>query len=220
MLDSDKQEFSRLLKTTMQVMRGELPDADVLRLWWAALSGYEFEAVRIAFSQYAQRGKFPPVPADILSILDKMQPDGRPGPDEAWAMVPRDEYTSAVLSEEIAEAMQVAQPLLNEGDAIAARMAFKEAYNRIVERNKMAGIKPKWFPSLGQDQRGREHVLKNAVEKGRLSQEQVMRLLPPSGAETIEGVLLLAAKNKTDDFDRSKALEKIREVKFKLLGAA
>ena len=223
MLDSEKMEFAALLGITMRTLRGEVPDVDVLRLWWSALCRYELQAVRAALSQYTMRGKFAPVPADILEILDKAFPDGRPGPDEAWSMVPRDEATSAVLNDEIGEAMQAARPLLNEGDQIAARMAFKEAYTRIVDRNKLAGLKPKWFPSLGHDPEGREHVLNDAVAKGLLSSDQVAGLLPVKGpTDSIDKVLMLAAVNGklVSEEERTRTLSRLLEMKSKLKGAA
>ena len=188
MIESDKPEFARILKTTIRAMRGEVPDADVLRLWWQSLARYDLQAVSAALSQYSMRGKFSPVPADIIEILEKAFHDGRPGAEEAWAMIPRDEFASVVMTEEMAEAYGLALPLLNEGDPIAARMTFKESYNRIVERNKMTGIPPKWFPSLGQDKEGRKVVLENAVRLGRIGAEHAAKLLPP--AQAVESNLL------------------------------
>lgn len=178
MLDSDKKQFAQIVRSTMLVCGGDAPEPDVLRIWWASLQQFSIADVSSAFSQYAMRGKYAPKPADILEILDRIKPDGRPGTDEAWAMIPRDESASAVMTEEMAEAYGIALPLLNEGDQIAARMAFKGAYQRIVEQNRLAGIAPKWFPSLGYDARGREAVLTEAVRLGRLGQEQIVGLLP------------------------------------------
>src|SRR6185436_1156205 len=61
--------------------------------------------------------------ADILTRLD----DGRPGVEEAWAMLSRvlgNEQASLVWTEEMREAYGVVAPLAD--DPIAARMAFKE----------------------------------------------------------------------------------------------
>lgn len=179
MLEADKKQFGQIVRSTLLVCGGSAPDADVLRIWWASLQSYGIDAVSAAFSEYAMRGKYTPKPADILAILDRMLPDGRPGADEAWAMIPMDEYTSAVMTQEMADALHVAQPLLDAGDKIAARMAFKEAYSRIVDTNKRNGVKPSWFPSLGQDKEGREAVLAEAVRLGRLNADHAIGLLPP-----------------------------------------
>lgn len=115
----------------------------------------------------------------VIAQVERLQPDGRPRADEAWALIPRDEDASVVMTYEMAEAYGVALPLLVEGDQVAARMAFKDAYARIVDKNKLAGVPPKWFPSLGRDKEGREAVLAEAVRLGRLSANHAIGLLPP-----------------------------------------
>lgn len=127
--------------------------------------------------------------AVIITEIEILKPDGRLGADEAWAIYPHDDGASAVLTNEIAEAMQVAHPLMLEGDKIGARMAFKEAYTRIVKTNKANEIKPKWFPSLGHDKQGREEVLKRAVELGRLTQDHVTSLLPAPIHSNVQKVI-------------------------------
>lgn len=117
--------------------------------------------------------------AVIITEIEALKPDGRLGAEEAWALYPHNEADSAVITDEMAEAMRIAHPLMLEGDKIGARMAFKEAYIRIVKTNKANDITPKWFPSLGHSKEGREEVLKEAVEKGRLTQDHAMSLLPP-----------------------------------------
>lgn len=179
MVETEKQQFANIVRATMLVCGGDAPEPDVLRIWWASLQAFDISTVSAAFSQYAQRGKFAPKPSDILEIIDRMNPDGRPGADEAWAMIPKDEYTSAVLTDEMASALAVAQPLLNDGDKIAARMAFKDAYSRIVDSNKLAGILPKWFPSLGMDEGGRASVIADAVRLGRLGVSHAIGLVSP-----------------------------------------
>ena len=157
----------------------------------------------------------------IITEIETLKPDGRLGADEAWALYPHDEADSAVITNEIAEAMQVANPLLNEGDKIGARMAFKEAYNRIVTQNKAAGLTPKWFPSLGHDKNGREEVLKRAVELGRLTQDHAISLLPApihsNIVNAIAEVKYLTAKNSEfTDKQKEEAHNRIAEIKAML----
>jgi len=115
----------------------------------------------------------------VVKEIERLTPDGRPGADEAWAMIPRDEYASCVMTEEMSGALHVAQPLLYEGDQVAARMAFKEAYARLVDTAKRAGTPVRWTPSLGYDKEGRESCLAEAVRLGRMSAEHAIKLLPP-----------------------------------------
>jgi len=175
MRDNDKQSFIKLMVATMAVY-DKPANSDVIGIWWNALSEHEFPDVRDAFSAHIKRGEFAPRPASIISILNEMRPDGRPIADEAWAMIPRDEDASVVMTEEMAEALNVARPLLDTGDQIAARMAFKAAYERLTEANRNAGIKPKWFPSLGHDRQGRDAAINEAVRLGRLGSEHAKSL--------------------------------------------
>lgn len=115
--------------------------------------------------------------ADVISRLE----DGRPGADEAWAMIPIDERASCVWTDEMAAAYGVVASLMDE-DRIAARMAFKETYNRLVATARGEGRPPKWTPSLGWDAGGRQPVLEDAVRKGRLTLGHVAKLLPPGAS--------------------------------------
>lgn len=180
MRDSDKSKFLKMMQATLAVY-DKTATPETVGLWWNLLGCYEFADVEQAFGQYLKsaEGRFSPKPASIISIIDAMRPDGRPGADEAWAMIPMSEYASAVMTQEMAEALHIAQPLLDAGDKIAARMSFREAYNRIVDANKRNGVKPSWFPSLGQDKEGRDSVLAEAVRLGRIGAEHAIGLVAP-----------------------------------------
>lgn len=183
MKSTEKNAFAALLKVSLSGYTKTL-SAEAMTLWWNILERYELAEIRDALFRYldSKECAFPPQPGQISNIIRDMKPDGRPGPDEAWAMIPRDEYASVVMTEEMVEALQFAQPLLDEGDQVAAWMAFKEAYARIVEQNRRTGIAPKWFPSLGRDIAGREKALAEAVRMGRLTVNHAVGLLPPQNA--------------------------------------
>ena len=176
MLPENKKEFVSLLKTCLEVYGQALPSQDVTKIWWATLEKNDISQIRASFEEHIKHSKFAPRPADILEIIEKISPNGRPSADEAWAMMPRDEYASAVMTQEMADALHIAQPLLDEGDQVAARMAFKDSYNRAVEKNKRANLKPVWFASLGWDKQGRESVVREAVLLGRLPEKQLLAM--------------------------------------------
>lgn len=121
----------------------------------------------------------------VISRID----DGRPGPEEAWAMLPRDERTTVVWTTEMAEAWGIAREL----DEIAGRMAFREVYVRLVTEARATKRPPVWQASLGQDPDGREVVLQDAVRLGRLTQDHVEHVLLPYHKPNEATQLALAA---------------------------
>ena len=190
MLQTEKNAFASMLKTVFFVYKQEL-DREIISFWWKILEGFDFQDVRKSFDHHvkSKEGKFMPTPSHILEYFDALNPDGRPTPDEAWAMMPRSESESVVMSEEMAEADRYAQPLRDRNDQVAARRAFIDAYSRIVEKNKLAGIKPKWFPSLGDDPGGRMPAIAEAVRLGRISTQHGINLTAP---EKVPAMLRLA----------------------------
>jgi hypothetical protein len=136
---------------------------------------------------------------DVVSRIN----DGRPGPDEAWAMLPKDEDTTVVWSEEMREAWGVAIPLLEFGDKVGARFAFREAYMARVNAARDARRPPNWIASLGHDKRGREHVLAEAVSAGRLSLTQAQSYVPQLNAPAVANDRVLAL---LDDVTSTKRL--------------
>jgi len=180
------------IAATAEIMGREISPAAAM-VMAQDLSQYPSDVVMQALANLRRDAKARFSTGAIIEQIEKLQPDGRPGADEAWAMIPMDEYTSAVMTQEMAEALHIAQPLLDAGDKIAARMSFKEAYARIVEANKRNGIKPSWFPSLGHDKEGRDTVLAEAVRLGRLTADHAIGLLPP---EKVAPMLQCAGKEK------------------------
>ncbi len=110
--------------------------------------------------------------ADVVQRLD----DGRPGPEEAWSMLPFDEAQTIVWTEEMAGAWGVALPLIEDDDRIAARMAFLETYRTRVQRARDAGAPVKWSVSLGHDPEGRRLALSQAMLQGRIGREHAERI--------------------------------------------
>lgn len=122
--------------------------------------------------------------ADVIARLD----DGRPGVEEAWAMIPKSERDTVVWTDEMARAMGVAHSLLSNGDSIGARMAFKEAYQRELTQARDNGIPVNWVPSLGYDQHGREGPIRDAVERGRIAPDRAVMFLPHIGKDELSAL--------------------------------
>lgn len=150
---------------------------DAVRMLLSDLSGYPSVAVLEALGKCRKDLRSFPTVADIISRID----DGRPGPEEAWAMVPKGETDSGVWTEEMAQAWGVVRGLYLE-DPIAARQAFKESYTRIVKDARNRGVPSTWTPSLGLDKTQHEGALSSAATRGLIGMDHAMALLPgPTG---------------------------------------
>jgi hypothetical protein len=160
------------------------------RVFVADLSGFPERAVIAALAKCRREVRGALTVQDVVSRID----DGRPGPEEAWSLMPFDEAQSVVWSDEMATAFGICGPLLAQGDKVAARMAFKEAYTRLVAQARDAGQPVRWTPSLGHDERGRAAALRVAAEAGRLSHEQAAALAPELPAPSAQILQLVQAR--------------------------
>lgn len=178
----------KAVMATAQIMGTDLAE-DAARMFVSDLSEYQEPLVLQALTRCRREVKSRLTLADVVARIE----DGRPGPNEAWAMLPRTERETVVWTDEMGVASSAAEPLLEAGDQVAARMAFIEAYNREVTVARAERKPVKWTASLGWDKAGREPVLREAVEKGRLSAPQALLLLPNGTFEETEPVPRLGA---------------------------
>lgn len=183
MRPDDKGSFTKLLAATMDVY-GRQITAGFVDVFFSALTPYPLEIVREALNRHLQdpeSGRFAPKPADLIrQVVTAKASDGRPGRDEAWAIAQKsmDESETVVTSEEILEAFSIARPLLEElNDKVAARMAFVEAYDRIVGDKRAGGHKFEWFVSLGDNKERRAPAIKAAQVSGLLSAPRAQALI-------------------------------------------
>jgi hypothetical protein len=154
------------------------------------LTGYDEQAVMVALTRC--RKELDGRPFNVAAVISRID-DGRPGVEQAWAMLPFDEDSSVVWTKEMAYAWGLAKPLLLDGDRIGARMAFKEAYTKQITEARDQKIPPKWTASFGTDPHGRQAALTEAVRHNRLTLAHAVDLLPTDAAE---GMLLsLGVKN-------------------------
>ena len=144
------------------------------RVFLADLAGFDENLILGALQRCRREINGVLTVQDVLSRID----DGRPGPEQAWAMIPQSENQSVVWTEEMANAFGVARGLLDSGEKVAARMAFKEVYIKLVSDARDGKTKVSWTPSLGHDRHGREAVLSEAVNLGRLSYEHALEIIP------------------------------------------
>lgn len=200
MRESDFEEFADVVDAVCSLIsRGNYaPNATNTALWFQALSAYDLSVIRLGLSAHVkdpQRGKFVPTPADVIAQIDILMEDGRPGSEEAWAMVPHDERQTAVWTTEMAEAYGAASPLLAAGDTVAARMTFKEVYTKVIARSKAGGKAAVWQLTLGSDVEQRKRVVQAALEAGRISAATAEDACPKIG-NSLSKLLLTAPESK------------------------
>lgn len=174
-----------------------------IEMWMEALRGFPPGSVLASTRRYIAGNKFKPQLADIVAGCVAQVDGNWMGADEAWALMPKSEYDSAMLTDEMAQAMAAASALLQMGDKVAARMAFKDTYCRLVERAKIEGRNPVYFPSFGVDSQGRVAMLANAVNAKQITLDRATTVFPEAAADLVRmlGVRnhpLLAAPSDAD----------------------
>jgi hypothetical protein len=192
MQPEDKPKFGKLLADVLAGYGKALPEAPDVNIWFALLMPFQPATIKKAFDTYRmERPDFAPVPNGIVARCKLL--DGRPDDNEAWAIsiASQDERETIVWSDEMAEAFSVARPLLQTGDEIGARMAFKDAYKRLVDDARAANRPVVWSVSAGWDVSRRQIAVEKAVVAGLLAGPQSHLALPNESdlpAEKPEGL--------------------------------
>ena len=146
-----------------------------------ALEGHPLPLVMQALDRCARECRHRLTLADVLDRI----PGNHPGAEEAWAIArdARDESKTLVWTAPMAEAWAVASGM----DDVSGRMAFKDAYQRLVAEQ--PGM-PRWQVSLGFDREGRWLAVRGAVQVGRLPSGECARLglLAPGEADSLRAL--------------------------------
>lgn len=132
--------------------------------WVRLLAGLTTPEVATALDRHAKASQFPALPADVLRLAKAPVLSA----DEAWAIaLPAfDEHRTVVWTDEMSRAFAVVRPLLEAGDKVGARMAFRDAYRRMVGERDGPW---RWRASLGHDEAMRAAAIAEAVQLGRLN---------------------------------------------------
>src|SRR6185436_17492219 len=173
--DRDIEPFNAMLQAVWDFYpQAKVPTTEQVAMFFRAMGEHTIHDVRKGFDQHMrdpQRGRFPPLPADVIAqILGARANDRRPGAEEAWAIAihSADENRTVVWTEEIAAAWGIAKGIAANGDEVGARMAFKEAYTRLVAEARGALRPAKWSASLGHDPEQRDKEIERAQLAGLL----------------------------------------------------
>ncbi len=180
---------------------GEGLTAERQALYVTALADVPMDQLRQAIRAAIQELKWFPKVAELRELagaLPERLNDGRPGPEEAWARMPKGEgmeEDSIVWCEEERIAYSTCRSLLLDGDQIGARMAFKERYEKELAEARSHRTPARWSISAGYDIEHRMTTLATAVQEKRISLESALnfvsaerrddfaRMLPPAEAK-------------------------------------
>jgi hypothetical protein len=142
------------------------------------------ERLGVAFSRTRKEYEYPHLPP--VAFIRKMagadsHSDGRLGPEEAWARMPkgeRMEENTVVWCEEERIAYSACRSLLLDGDLIGARMAFKERYEKELATARSQRKPVRWIVSVGYDVEHRLTALATAIEDKRITPEAALEFVP------------------------------------------
>jgi hypothetical protein len=213
MRQADFDTFARILGGCLGLWN-RVPSPEVSAFWFRALEGYDLATVSAAFSAHVrdpENGKFEPKPAHVIAQIERaVKNDGRPGAEEAWsvAVASQPEAETVVWTDETRQAwFDAALPLIRVRDQIGARMAFKEAYARLVTEARANQTPVVWIVSDGTDPERKRAAVARAVESGRIPASE-LQALPMTG-----GPLLLGSEAGKPSDMPPETREKLRELR-------
>lgn len=197
MTNDDIEPFAADLMSMLAVLsHGKAaPDGKLISQWFRVLKPYPLDAVLAGMQAHLRApdtARTLPIPADIIKQINgAVANDGRPGADEAWAIAVQsvDEGATVVWTAEIAEAWGAVRSVMALGDEVGARVAFRDAYNRIVHAARCARRPMEWSAALGTDKARQVDGIRRAVELGRLPMAMLAELqaLPAPRAPLLLG---------------------------------
>jgi hypothetical protein len=153
-------------------------------IYCAGLADINQQRLQVAFRRARYELKWFPKLAELRELagaLPDESDDGRPGPEEAWAKMPkgdRMENDSIVWCEEERIAYAACRSLLLDGDHIGARMAFKERYEKELTEARSQRRPVQWTMSAGYDADHRLATLATAVRENRMTLESALNFVP------------------------------------------
>jgi len=200
--DERKKFGAAMISARNAIGQGDAFSESDLDLMFMALNDLTMDQVQLALVDHmnSKNGKWRPGVSYIRDMVQQRAGGKWITADEAWARIPKPagvgkltrfnargdevtrrdyrgcEWPAALLNQVTTEALAVAGPLLEQGDENAARMAFRAAYNRLVEQETAAGRAPKYRVSGGTHEE-QQVLLASAAEQGLLPAPKQVLLL-------------------------------------------
>lgn len=155
------------LAATAEAM-GQVISDNTVALMVADFRVFPKHQLKEALHRVRMEGTSRLTPKVLLDQLDAI--NGRLGADEAFALVlkAKDETQTVVWTDEVAQAWAAVYSMVQSKDQVGARMAFKQAYERIAQDARAQLKRPEPAFSLGTDPELRRVAITQAHEQGRL----------------------------------------------------
>jgi len=203
--NSQAKTFGDELSAVFEIYGKDRPSKNIKTIWWRSLEIYSLEAVVDSLRLHVSRSPFFPKPSDVTAILLKM--DGRPEGEEAWALALKcsDESDTIIWTQEMAECWAIAQPIVEAGDMVGARMAFKQHYERVLQNARESGATVNWTLSLGHDPERRNDIIKEAVKRNVITQDRAKTLLISNMTAEGQEIVALIGHDGVADESKGKA---------------
>lgn len=177
------------LAATAEAM-GQTISTNAAGLMTADLAKFSQEQLRTALSRTRMECTGKLTLKAILDQLDVLQ--GRPGGNEAWALAlrAREERDTVVWTDEVAQAWAAAAPMASGRDLVGARMAFKDAYERITQNARDTFKRPEPQIAVGWDNAQRVAVVTEAHNDGRIPLSLALRVVHENEVTRVGGALV------------------------------
>lgn len=160
------------------------------------LIDFPVDVVVAAIKQHSKTQKFAPTVADIHELLNIG--NKRPTSDEAWLMIPKDEFVSAWLTDEMLAAWTAGACDMYSTDKVGARMGYKSVYERLCTESELQGKLINWNFSAGYDEHQRREKLIEGHKKGWISKERMATTLPSRTSSTDFGLMITGKEPVSD----------------------
>jgi hypothetical protein len=174
---------------------GEEVSTERLLVYAEDLCDVPQERLATAFQRTRREYEYPKLPpvAFIRRMAGAVQnADGRPGPEESWARMPKGERMeddTVVWCDEERIAYGACRSLLRDGDQIGARMAFKERYEKELAEARSQGRPVRWTVSTGYDVEHRLTALTSALQEKRIDLDYALDFVPSERREDFARML-------------------------------
>jgi len=165
MFKHEFEKFSEMLCDVASMYNKTLSTTQTA-MYFRALAQYPIESMQLALDAHvcsAERGRFMPLPADLIAQLEAVRFDGRPKAEEAWAVAigALDESDTIVWTDETAEAWYSgSSELMFAGDKFNASRGFIAKYDELVLLARKQNKPVNWQVTPGSNKDRHERVVR------------------------------------------------------------